>query len=726
MSYSNPSQTLSWRARNRLLALMGAITILLPSVVFNPSAQAALPPATDVGGFEIDGNLLSDNDNPDTVPGTRDWDDAPAPNLDASVAGDDILIQGNNGGKEDSDPYVFVTGNVNAKDDLTRVYLDSRITGPTDAYIWAAFERLSGLGSAHVIFEFNQAPVSSFHLRQAGDLRVSFGFGGQGQNENASVLLETWDGADWVASGASGTATVNSATNQPPLGTVPTPDGRTLLEREFGEMGVNLASYFTNANFRCANLSTVWARTRASESEEANVFDKAGPYAIDIDLCSTLKVQKQDAEGRGLSGAEFELWLDDGDGTFETDEDTLIVVDDSTDPDTTTVTTATDGWAEWDDLERGDYFVREVVAPTGYALSSPTVSGPHGVDFLETVTVPSGTFTNPRIPYRIDVSPHDDVNPVGDNSLHTFTVSVQQEIDGTWGAVADGTAVAVAWSGDGAIQTNDCASGTVGGACTVTVDSDDPGAGTLTATFDTPYQHVTGTYGPPDPPTSDWVSTEDAGTFLDKIADAGDKAWRGFLAQVESDDVNLVDEQHTFTVTVWETPDGTTTGALASGVDATLLWTAPGGATSNPECTTGAGGTCTVFVNSSSTGTGFIQITQLDGQINGQDITVSYTAGSSDPAVSGDRFASKTWVDFRVSISPESATNHVDWDHTFVVTVERDSGSGWTAVNGVDLTPEWKGPNDANFGDLDPCTTSTTAEGDGTCLVTVDGGTLGT
>ncbi len=62
-----------------------------------------------------------------------------------------------------------------------------------------------------------------------------------------------------------------------------------------------------------------------------------------------------------LDGAEFEVYLDDGDGIFEADQDTLVFGEDPT----------VDGLLDTDALPAGSYWIVETIVPDGYVGSDP-------------------------------------------------------------------------------------------------------------------------------------------------------------------------------------------------------------------------------------------------------------------------------------------------------------------------------------------------------------------
>src|ERR1051325_993 len=88
------------------------------------------------------------------------------------------------GSKEDDEAPTVVSGSIPPnKDDLSRFYINQEKAGTTD-FLYLAWERSNLLGSAHLDFEFNQSSTLSANgvtpLRTAGDVLVTFDFGGSG------------------------------------------------------------------------------------------------------------------------------------------------------------------------------------------------------------------------------------------------------------------------------------------------------------------------------------------------------------------------------------------------------------------------------------------------------------------------------------------------------------------------------------------------------------------
>ncbi len=102
------------------------------------------------------------------------------------------------GPKEDDAAPAVGTGSIPPnKDDLSRFYVNQEKAGGND-YLYLAWERTNTLGSAHLDFEFNQSNTASANgvtkLRTAGDMLVTFDFGGSG--------VPTLSLSRWVTSGA--------------------------------------------------------------------------------------------------------------------------------------------------------------------------------------------------------------------------------------------------------------------------------------------------------------------------------------------------------------------------------------------------------------------------------------------------------------------------------------------------------------------------------------------
>ena len=74
----------------------------------------------------------------------------------------------------------------------------------------------------------------------------------------------------------------------------------------------------------------------------------------------------------------------------------------------------------------------------------------------------------------------------------------------------------------------------------------------------------------------------------------------------------------------------------------------------------------------------------------------------------------KTWIDYRVTVTPPTAENLVDTNHTFTVTVEVDRGSGFAPL--PDATPT---VTRSGVGSITSNTCPAGTDANGTCAVTI-------
>ena len=293
----------------------------------------------------------------------------------------------------------------------------------------------------------------------------------------------------------------------------------------------------------------------------------------------------------------------------------------------------------------------------------------------------------------------------------TFTVIVKAD-DGSGGLTPTNVESVTIIVPDGVTiveNTNTCTTGTVNGTCTVTVTSTYPDTYTITATADVVVlgQVIT-------------VSTEGTATFVDA------------RIELSPDAANVVGDPHIFVVTVME-DDGSGSGMLlASGEFASVTFQDPFGAQAHTpaSCTTGDGvgfltdgtsnqGKCEVTLNSGTAGQ-ILATATSDVQVGGLSLTRSANS-------------TKTYVDASIGLRP-NATNKVDDDHIFVVTVMEDdgSGSGMLLASGEFASVTFQDPFGAEAQASASCTTgdgvgflTDETSNQGKCEVTLNSATAG-
>lgn len=678
----------AFAGRLRALTVLTAVATLFGSAVW-----ADHGPTGAVGDFEVDGNFLND-------PGgaSRDWENVGGvTRIDdpGSDPNDDVLTDGSK--ENDPDTWKYTTQAAALyppKTDITRGYFASEVT-PSSAFMWLGFERAAadGQGSANMNFEINQKTTSivnskgtSIPERTNGDLLVTYDYDGGEKAVRIAVL-------EWVGTALAG---VWQPLNPPPdaaFGDINTASvtrpggifgGGSVQKFRFGEAGLDMGVGAFSSFLKCPGLSSFYVKSRASgQTFNSALRDTTRPGTIDFSTCGSITVLKRDDASAPLDGATFEAWRDNGDGLFSTPTDTLAGT-------CVTGEEGTTGQCTFEQVEPGTYFIREIAAPEGFVLD-PTVSQVT-VGFRESVTVPH-TYVDPKIQYRLSLTPAEDTNLSGND--HEFLAHLEKSLDGgaTWSDAAgetidftlsgSGQIVSITPSGSIAADTKSGSCVTGGdGRCTATIHSDNPGDSTLTASFD--------------------KSTATTPIDLDQNAI---KHWVNYRILLAPDgQTNLVGTGHTFTVLLQKTSDGSNWSGVA-GATLGISLSGPGSITANSCASPGtaSNGECTVTVTSDTPGDTSIQ--------------ASYNAVEGNTSATFTQSAVKHWVDFRVTVAPDDV-NLVGEPHTFTVTVERDSGSGFEPLAGASVSLAWSGPpGSAITGGT--CTNGGKTDAAGQCTVVV-------
>ncbi len=124
---------------------------------------------------------------------------------------------------------------------------------------------------------------------------------------------------------------------------------------------------------------------------------------------------------------------------------------------------------------------------------------------------------------------------------------------------------------------------------------------------------------------------------------------------------------------------------------------------------TDALGICTVTITSAVPGTSTVSAT-FEAVLDQASITL---------AASGN----KLWVDYRLVVSPKTAVNPVGTTHTFTVTLEKDTGSGFKAAPSETVNLGLAGPGSITIIDAGTIGSALagncTTDAAGTCRVTI-------
>src|SRR6266581_1792651 len=287
---------------------MVAVTTAL-GLSFAGPVLANLPGSTFEGN---DGNLVVN------TPGNTDWVNAPN-----RVRGDDLPSGRTDnsfgqGTKEDDPAVTTVSGSIPPqKSDLTRFYVASEFANSSN-FLYLAWERSNVLGSANMDFEINQAVQPDLTttgpktlVRTAGDLLITFDFGGSGspvlgllkwvtsgatsQCFSANAL-PCWGNRVNLSAAGEAEGAVNSVTVNDPIANVSLPAGT------FGEAAVNLTAAGVFTAGTCTAFGSTFLKSRSSASFPAEVKDFVAPQPVNISNCGTIVVKKVTENGNATFG----------------------------------------------------------------------------------------------------------------------------------------------------------------------------------------------------------------------------------------------------------------------------------------------------------------------------------------------------------------------------------------------------------------------------------------
>ncbi|NOZ71055.1 MAG: hypothetical protein GXP38_03950 [Chloroflexi bacterium] len=302
----------------------------------------------------------------------------------------------------------------------------------------------------------------------------------------------------------------------------------------------------------------------------------------------------------------------------------------------------------------------------------------------------SDDATKTYVKARLTLTPEEAANQINDQ--HTFTAHLEFDYgdgNGFVNAPANEIIDFSIDSGPGTLGASSCTTD-ANGECTVTLDSSAVGVTEVSASWS---GNISTTHGSATASASD--------TAIKHWADAR-------LTLTPGEAANQINDQHTFTAHLeFNTGSG---WADAGGETIDFSIDSGPGTLSASSCTTNANGECTVTLDSSAVG-----VTEVSASWSGNISTThgSATASASDTAI-------KHWVDARLTLTPPTAVNEVDDQHTFTAHLEFNTGSGWADAAGetIDFSID-SGPGNLSAA---TCTTET----DGECTVILESSTTGT
>jgi hypothetical protein len=299
-------------ARRRVSIKTMVIPIAVLAVVILGVAGAS---SANLSGSTFEGN---DGNLTVNTAGNADWVNAPN-----RVRGDDLASGTSDnsfgqGTKEDDPNVSVVTGSIPPqKSDLTRFYVGSEFANSSN-YLYLAWERSNVLGSANMDFEINKLAQPNLTTtgpktlnRSAGDLLITFDFGGSGspvlgllkwvtsgatsQCFSANAL-PCWGNRVNLSAAGEAEGAVNSVTVNDPIANVSLPAGT------FGEAAVNLTAAGVFPTGTCTAFGSTFLKSRSSASFPAEVKDFVAPQPVNISNCGTIVVNKVTENGNATFG----------------------------------------------------------------------------------------------------------------------------------------------------------------------------------------------------------------------------------------------------------------------------------------------------------------------------------------------------------------------------------------------------------------------------------------
>ena len=335
---------------SRIARCIGALSLLLILVV------GLIPTTFADSGSTLTGSPFNGSD------GKLDSNAILTANDLASGQSDNSFGQGT---KEDNISVNVVTGSIPPnKNDLTSLYVTGAIGTNNHLFVYLAWTRAVNIGSANLDIELNQ---NSFSLpttaqknvslnRAAGDLLVLYDFGGSG-----TPVLSIFSWATSLAAGQSCAVSQDSTPCWVSRGSVNSSDSEAQVSSDglLGEAVIDLTSAGLVPSGSCETFAQAWDKARSSTSLTAEMKDFISPGSANFNTCGAIAISKISTKGNtALSGAKFNIYSDAA-GTTQVGS---------------TLTTDANGKACVSGLAQGTYYVKEISAPTGYAIDNPDLT----------------------------------------------------------------------------------------------------------------------------------------------------------------------------------------------------------------------------------------------------------------------------------------------------------------------------------------------------------------
>jgi hypothetical protein len=694
------------RGRVRRTALIAAGALAVPLLTV---ASPLLPAQAQITGSSFEGNdgnltLAAGSTN-------KDWVNAPnfAAGIDKPTGKNDDSFSG--GIDEDTVNPTLATGAIpNSKDDLIRFYTGFERVSSGARMLYLAWIRSKTSGSADMDFELNQNSATTsdgLPVRTPGDILVTYEFI---STKTPDIRIQRWitSGSGCVTASAppcwANRMTLTSPQAEAAVNDgFATPDPRfltggkatSLPSQTFGEAAINLSSLgiFSDTG-PCTRFARAFAKTRSSQSFNSSMQDLIAPISIDFSNCAT-KTFDITATGGVPSGTTlYAVYTKNGSTTAV--------------PLTGTGTTG--------HLTGSDGSVTPGSTLTNLHLELRDAAGNvvwQGASQSETIS--QSTTNNGAFSYAVSLSPASAENFVGRPHVLTATATGTGSLNGAAPTTAPLKGVTVGFrlesgtpSGCGSLSPTSATTNTAGQAQT-TLTSSTACSTTIRAFVDRATS------------TSGYDGTDASGTAT--------KTFVAYAVSVSpASATNVMGTNHTFTITLTRNTGSGATGYAGQTVSFALTNVGTTGAHlvsvngspasgTSGTCTTTASGTCSVVATATSPGTFTLSATYQTQSDSGQG---SFTGSGT-----------KSFVDYRVLVTPASATNEVGVPHTFSVTLQRDNGSGWQGFAGqtvsLSLDP---GTSDAHLTSVNGSPASGTSgtcttRADGTCSVTISGTTAG-